>query len=828
MEENYEPARCNKRRAEGRDRKGAPRLLERKVPKIDPLSTTCYVQILGTGLDTQDTSPSICLFFDKQRFIFNAGEGLQRFCSEHKIKLSKIGHIFVSRACSETTGGLAGLLLTLAGIGDKGMSVNICGPPGLKCLIDAISTFVPNNAVLHTHIIGSTSTSNGGAIFDSEILEEPTTSTSNGAPIFDSNRLFKEPIAIFADEVVKISALLLRPSCSPPSNPSFPKPLASHSQNLDRAKLKPGDISVIYVVELSEIIGKFDPNKAMKLGLKRGSKFRDLQLGQSVQSDYQNITVHPSDVMGPSVAGPIVLLVDCPTLSHLQQMVSLQSLSSYFDGVKIVSCVIHLSPSSVTLTAEYQTWMRRFGGAQHIMAGHEKKNMEIPILRTTTKMAARLNYLCPNFFPSCGFLDRPDIYMCEQDSIASKMVSVPSPTKSVAAENLLKFHLRPCSLFGLDTSTVPKLLTRTEVIDDLLFEIPEISEAAIEIGNFWNKSETNLPSCLENITREEMEIVFLGTGSSQPSKHRNVSSIFINLFSKGGLLIDCGEGTLGQLRRRFGVVGANDILRGLKCIWISHMHADHHTGLASILALRCQLLKGTSQEKIFVIAPTQLKNFLDVHQCAEDLNMQFLYCGRTMDVECEGIESYHNGPGSLGELTADFEIQQKLKKLLGEVGLEALISVPVIHCRDSFGLVLKAVERHDADGKTIPGWKLVYSGDTRPCKNLKHASNGATVLIHEATFEDNMGEVAIGKNHSTTKEAIDIGGGAYRVILTHFSQRYPKIPVFDEVETCARKTCVAFDFMSVNIADLPVLPKILPQLKLLFKYEVNAEEFHDV
>ncbi|RZC59811.1 hypothetical protein C5167_007126, partial [Papaver somniferum] len=266
--------------------------------------------------------------------------GLQRFCSEHKIKLSK---------------------------------VNICGPPGLKCLIDAISTFVPNNAVLHTHIIGSTSTSNGGAIFDSEILEEPTTSTSNGAPIFDSNRLFKEPIAIFADEVVKISALLLRPSCSPPSNPSFLKPLASHSQNLDRAKLKPGDISVIYVVELSEIIGKFDPNKAMKLGLKRGSKFRDLQLGQSVQSDYQNITVHPSDVMGPSVAGPIVLLVDCPTLSHLQQMVSLQSLSSYFDGVKIVSCVVHLSPSSVALTAEYQTWMRRFGGAQHIMAGHEKK-----------------------------------------------------------------------------------------------------------------------------------------------------------------------------------------------------------------------------------------------------------------------------------------------------------------------------------------------------------------------------------------------------------------------------------------------------------------------
>lgn len=31
-------------------------------------------QILGTGMDTQDTSPSVLLFFDHQRFIFNAGE----------------------------------------------------------------------------------------------------------------------------------------------------------------------------------------------------------------------------------------------------------------------------------------------------------------------------------------------------------------------------------------------------------------------------------------------------------------------------------------------------------------------------------------------------------------------------------------------------------------------------------------------------------------------------------------------------------------------------------------------------------------------------------
>jgi ribonuclease Z len=62
--------------------------------------------------------------------------------------------------------------------------------------------------------------------------------------------------------------------------------------------------------------------------------------------------------------------------------------------------------------------------------------------------------------------------------------------------------------------------------------------------------ENTLPSCLENIRRDDLEVVLLGTGSSQPSKYRNVTSIYINLFSKGSLLLDCGEGTLGQLKRR--------------------------------------------------------------------------------------------------------------------------------------------------------------------------------------------------------------------------------------------------------------------------------------
>lgn len=133
--------------------------------------------------------------------------------------------------------------------------------------------------------------------------------------------------------------------------------------------------------------------------------------------------------------------------------------------------------------------------------------------------------------------------------------------------------MRPYAHLGLDRSCIPTTVSSSEIIDNLLSEIPEVSEASNHVSQLWQEcSQTkddltpvvdhkmmieepwlctnSIPACLENIRRDDLEIVLLGTGSSQPSKYRNVSSIYINLFSKGGLLMDCGEGTLGQLKRR--------------------------------------------------------------------------------------------------------------------------------------------------------------------------------------------------------------------------------------------------------------------------------------
>ena len=57
------------------------------------------------------------------------------------------------------------------------------------------------------------------------------------------------------------------------------------------------------------------------------------------------------------------------------------------------------------------------------------------------------------------------------------------------------------------------------------------------------------------------------------------------------------------------------------------------------------------------------------------------------------------------------------------------------------------------------------------------------MLLHEATFDDELRGDAEAKKHSTTSEAIGVGMamGARRIVLTHFSQRYQKLPVLEDM-----------------------------------------------
>lgn len=187
--------------------------------------------------------------------------------------------------------------------------------------------------------------------------------------------------------------------------------------------------------------------------------------------------------------------------------------------------------------------------------------------------------------------------------------------------NLLKFLLRPATRAGVDTSEVPPVLDVAAAQAELRASAPEAAAAADALAGRIGPSTgcgpgrpepragaleadaaadapaegalpgsglglglgsggAAVPECVARAGREELEVVFLGTGASIPSKYRNVTGLYLHRFGAGGLLLDCGEGTYGQLVRRYGAEGANGVLAGLRLIWISHIHADHHAGLA--------------------------------------------------------------------------------------------------------------------------------------------------------------------------------------------------------------------------------------------------------
>ena len=137
-------------------------------------------------------------------------------------------------------------------------------------------------------------------------------------------------------------------------------------------------------------------------------------------------------------------------------------------------------------------------------------------------------------------------------------------------------------------------------------------------------------------------------------------------------------------------------------------------------------------------------------------------------------------------------------------GLSDMAACQVPHCWNA-----------QAVSFTFPtGFKFSYSGDCRPSKDFAKIGKGSTVLLHEATFDDELQGDAEAKKHSTTSEAIGVGlaMGAQRVILTHFSQRYQKIPIMDNMAITNLKLESADETQD---SDIPVVENVSTDAPML-------------
>lgn len=155
------------------------------------------------------------------------------------------------------------------------------------------------------------------------------------------------------------------------------------------------------------------------------------------------------------------------------------------------------------------------------------------------------------------------------------------------------------------------------------------------------------------------------------------------------------------------------------------------------------------------------------------------------------------------------------------MGIHSIRTCPVRHCPHSFGVAIECA--NTAQPRSLLSndrFKLCYSGDTMPCEELVALGADATVLIHEATMEDELAEQARYKMHSTVSQAVEQGRRmqARYTILTHFSQRYAKLPRIeaDAAAASAANVFVAFDNMEVTLADLRYLGRALPTMQLMF------------
>eukprot|EP00850_Spirogloea_muscicola_P018151 SM000163S02319 [mRNA] locus=s163:142573:147370:- [translate_table: standard] len=509
-----------------------------------------------------------------------------------------------------------------------------------------------------------------------------------------------------------------------------------------------------------------------------------------------------------------VLIVDCQEPCDIAQLCMEHPATELAHKVALA---VHMSPKTVLRMRGYRRWMRSLSSSGMRQVEALGGAAEFGHLGSLA-MVVKLNAVAPKFFPMpplhtgtphLGTSDPPDAVRSIRSEPTSTFAGAEDVTDIVCHGRLLMHFIFKSQgnqqLVEVDGSEQPELIN-VEALQAEVRRSMEAPDSCLDSGvgtickvGLAGKAmqQEDLNECKHDARaqQEGFEVTFLGTGCAEPSKYRGSSSISCQLHTPGlGILLDAGEGAWGQLVRKLGPDAALAFSNALPAVWLSHKHADHCLGLLQILHSRA-----SDSPPLLIVGPRAVARWLNevAEACASSSSQvpSFRYLHNCV------LDGHSTTPLGFSATTLDVLTAQPgsvQQWLLNSLHLQSIQSVPVEHCQEAFGLVIKSQD----------GWSLVYSGDTQPCQRLVRAGQGCTLLIHEATSEKGLEKHARKKKHSTVEEALLVAEQmkAQAVILTHFSQRYPKAIALDPCRS--RHACTAFDGMVVASTSLASLPQL--------------------
>ncbi|KAK6204012.1 hypothetical protein LQW54_008585 [Pestalotiopsis sp. IQ-011] len=834
-----------------------------------------FLQIVTTP--TADT-PGTCLMlhFDDQRYVFgNISEGTQRAMVQRKVALNKTGDIFMTGQVNwHTAGGLIGMILTLADViatqkedrKKKGLpepesgtltNLRIHGGKNLNQFLATARRFVfrkglplrpkeicndprateatksnatpdwqdANINVWYMPVEAEPKSSRKRSheeMFREELSEEKQHSTEEQdqqvvseivTQMFDSSwkldtlvetTLYKAKLPaklFYRDERGKIAVYrgpLPGEADNVPDIPVLVRQPWPAARVLSLPPTKPSRKSMCYIVKGHDRRGKFNVQEAQKYQIQK-SDYKVLARGDDVvAADGTRVTAEM--VLGPTVKGLGFAVLDVPEASYIEPLINRPEWANeeILEGIKVVYWL--LAPGLAS-DPRLQAFIEKFKSLRHVIcSGDTAPNMLA--LESAAAQTYKLHQIDPDRFPLPCYSNAETL--SGSTTVLGEPIEVGKTGKTV--------QFSPRYLHQDDKilafPDIPTLAKKNEVPESELLPLIEKARQKCSDPDFLAKVE----QVEADIPNRDAEVITLGTGSALPSKYRNVSATLVRVPGYGNYLFDAGENTLGQLRRTFGNE-LPSVLQDLKVIWISHLHADHHLGTASVVKAWHRATEASKPSATLHIAShVDMIKWLREYSEIEDYGWNRL--AFTSISPC-------NFKTKICEIPALTPKEQEAS------GLERIDACYVEHCFGALATVF-----------TWPsGLKIAYSGDCRPSDAFVQIGQGTTLLIHESTFDDELKGDAIAKKHSTMSEAIDVGRrmGARRIMLTHFSQRYQKIPALDETleikvdgQVDGREKAkldevilVAFDYMRAKLGDFRKAQAFLPSIQRLLG---DAEE----